>query len=390
MTVVIWAAVVYRYPAVWRGTGPPARRALWFALVALALGWTVRIPEVYLLVDRTLRVPNLAQLAGDLLALATGCGILAMLLFQTEEPAIARRRLRVRLAGVAVAAVAMSVAFAAADFDDETVDFWARYAGEPSLLTYSIPYLVYVAYVFADLMRLSWWYAKIGRGRYLSIGMWLIAAASVLGQAYVLLRVVFLIAVAAGAGGRLRAYDAVSIVLVAGVSLLAVVGAVLPALGSNVVAYRSHRRLRPLWSALYRANPAIALAAPSSREALETRDLDFRLHRRVIEIRDGLLALRPRFPPEVADAARELSRREGLRDEQDVEAVALAAMIAVAVRNGNGTRPAPAAADDAVIPGGAGLEDETAWLERVSTALADSPIVQRFAGNPEEAWRGRS
>src|SRR5581483_7346281 len=101
-------------------------------------------------------------------------------------------------------------------------------------------------------------------------------------------------------------------------SALTLVGWTLPgwgprvaAAGRWVTAYRRHRRLYPLWSALHRAVPSIALAPARSALAdrLAGRQLEFRLYRRVIEIRDGQLALRAHAAPEtVAEALREGSR----------------------------------------------------------------------------------
>ncbi|MFI8361530.1 MAB_1171c family putative transporter [Streptomyces sp. NPDC085612] len=54
-------------------------------------------------------------------------------------------------------------------------------------------------------------------------------------------------------------------------------------------AYRSYRALYPLWRDLYESSPDIALEPPGA----SVSDLDYRLHRRVVEIRDGWRDLRP-------------------------------------------------------------------------------------------------
>lgn len=53
--------------------------------------------------------------------------------------------------------------------------------------------------------------------------------------------------------------------------------------------YRSYRTLYPLWRDLYESSPDIALEPPGA----SVSDLDYRLHRRVVEIRDGWRDLRP-------------------------------------------------------------------------------------------------
>ncbi|MET8944352.1 MAB_1171c family putative transporter [Streptomyces sp. NPDC004542] len=53
--------------------------------------------------------------------------------------------------------------------------------------------------------------------------------------------------------------------------------------------YRSYRALYPLWRDLYESSPDIVLEPPGASVC----DLDYRLHRRVVEIRDGWRDLRP-------------------------------------------------------------------------------------------------
>ena len=84
--------------------------------------------------------------------------------------------------------------------------------------------------------------------------------------------------------------------------LLYLTGASVPAavrLRAVLSAYRSLVVLRPLWSAMRRAFPEVVLVAPA-RAALEMTGetgVRLRVYRRVIEIRDGMLALRAHLPP---------------------------------------------------------------------------------------------
>ena len=81
--------------------------------------------------------------------------------------------------------------------------------------------------------------------------------------------------------------------------VLVAVGGVLPAtqrwpLVRQAGFYRSLRRLYPLWDGLCQAVPGIALdPVPAWADRLDPRDLRMRLYRRVIEIRDGYMALSP-------------------------------------------------------------------------------------------------
>ena len=113
--------------------------------------------------------------------------------------------------------------------------------------------------------------------------------------------------------------------------LLVLVGATLPTLLTWLGRYRRYRRLGPLWRDLYRADPAIALDPPAVPDAFAVVRLRLRLYRRVIEIRDGLLALRPYRDPVVAAAARDRATRAGLHGPP-CDAAVEAAVIAAALR----------------------------------------------------------
>ncbi len=67
------------------------------------------------------------------------------------------------------------------------------------------------------------------------------------------------------------------------------------AVAAHFARYRDYRVLYPLWGDLYAVAPGIALDPPRTlRDHLTAfLDVDFRLHRRRTEIRDGVLALRP-------------------------------------------------------------------------------------------------
>src|SRR6185503_13449998 len=79
--------------------------------------------------------------------------------------------------------------------------------------------------------------------------------------------------------------------------------------------YAAHDHLYPLLSALIAVTPGLALAPPGNRiwDRLRMRDMDMRLYRRVIEIRDARLELRYLFAPSVVAASRALAPDRGLR-----------------------------------------------------------------------------
>ncbi|MFE0458517.1 MAB_1171c family putative transporter [Kitasatospora sp. NPDC058965] len=154
-------------------------------------------------------------------------------------------------------------------------------------------------------------------------------------------------------------------------------------------ARRRHRALEPLWSALRSAVPGIALLADGPepgpvRGRVPLRHAEFALYRRIIEIRDGQLALRAHLPAEapqwVVAAVREspVGRRR-VRRPAPLGAVVEAALLAAALETrragtrsggdpGAGWAPQP-------VPGT--VAAEAAWLLQVAAAFADGPAVAR-------------
>jgi hypothetical protein len=96
--------------------------------------------------------------------------------------------------------------------------------------------------------------------------------------------------------------------MTSGVFLL-LLGLVAPSWGPYLSDFRrwtrdisSYRALYPLWSDICQAVPDVVLHPSASplRDQLILRDVNYRLYRRVIEIRDGWLALRSYLNPQIA------------------------------------------------------------------------------------------
>ncbi|MFF3487962.1 MAB_1171c family putative transporter [Streptomyces sp. NPDC002701] len=160
-------------------------------------------------------------------------------------------------------------------------------------------------------------------------------------------------------------------------------GGPLAAPGRWLSAYRTHRALEPLWSALRTELPQIALDPAAPRRPVLWR-AEFDLYRRVIEIRDGHLALRPYFPADATgraaltgtDGTATASVGPGERSAE-VRAVMEAATIAAALEGKRaGRTPAgvhPAGPVSQQIAGT--VAAEVAWLLLVTAAFVSSPEV---------------
>ncbi|MEV6880206.1 MAB_1171c family putative transporter [Amycolatopsis sp. NPDC051128] len=148
-----------------------------------------------------------------------------------------------------------------------------------------------------------------------------------------------------------------------------------PAMSSvlgRVRAYRAYRRIEPLWTALRAAVPGIAL--DPGREL--AGGAEFALYRRVIEIRDGHLALRAHFDPDLPARAEAEARRAGVR-EADIAATVEAVTLAAAIEAGReGRRFEPGEATPDPLPD-ADVATEAAWLVRVSRAWRRAGLAER-------------
>lgn len=237
---------------------------------------------------------------------------------------------------------------------------------------YMAAFLGYVAYVLCDVMIGLWYYAGSAGGT-LGIGLRLMAAGCGCALVYAAFKAAALALVDLGLGMPAFLESAVgrSLVVLAGV--LVAVGATLPAIVRRWLvarrwrrSYTAYEQLYPLWSALIGVTPGLALEPPGSRirDRLRVRDMDMRLYRRVIEIRDGRLELRELFAPSVVAASRALAPSRGLHGraaDAFVEAKVLEAAVLSAAKGQSVEAPWVGAS-----PVGESTADEVEWLREVA------------------------
>lgn len=178
--------------------------------------------------------------------------------------------------------------------------------------------------------------------------------------------------------------DLVSAVLGSITALLATGGATMSLWGDRLAAplrwlrvRRTYRRLEPLWAELNALLPELALAPSGARRRAGLRHAEFALYRRVIEIRDGHLALRPYREPGLPDrVCRMLGGAAGPAGTEPA-AVVEAAVMAAALENKRAGRCHKTAADaEAPTPLARTVEAEAAWLLQVTAAFTGSAVVQ--------------
>jgi hypothetical protein len=378
LAVTAWAGCAVKLHALRRG-GSPAGYAVCVALALLASTFTVSSPAVWRWLDRVTGVPNIAALWAHLCVVGFSGTVQLLLLWWVNPAGEAGRRARVRLAFLATAAVAMVVLFlASGPTEPRAGEFVATYVSRPVFAVYILVYLVAFGLGLIDVVRLCWPYARVSGRSWLRRGLRTTAIGAMVGLVYCGIRISSVIGAQAGADPR--RWEPIAPVASCLGAFLVILGLTMPAWGPRLSQVRGwvrrrqqYRQLQPLWVDLHRLMPEIALEPPV---AAPLGTLDRRLYRRVIELYDGWLALRPYLDEAAAGRARRLGTQVGLREEE-LAAVVDAARLRGAVRayargaRGPGeTEAAPDRPDEA-----ADLAGEVARLVQVSRAYAFSPVV---------------
>lgn len=232
----------------------------------------------------------------------------------------------------------------------------------PWVFEYVVAYVVAQTPAFLNVIRLGMRYAAVADTLVLRVALRMVVAGTALGLVYLVNKAILAASPRLDFAYPLGRTTVVSKLLPTSAYLLVLTGATLPTLLGWFVRYRRYRQLGPLWRDLYRADPAIALDPPG---LFAVGQLRLRLYRRVIEIRDGLLALRPYRDPDVAAAARDRATRAGLVGQHRDAAVEAATIAAALHLRATGPPPHD---HETTVAGGDDLAAETAFLVLVARA----------------------
>ncbi|GIF04200.1 MAB_1171c family putative transporter [Actinoplanes siamensis] len=404
--ILVAGSAAYKVWQLRRMTGTTSVRAGWslvLCLGALAVALALQWPRAQAGVDAVLGASATANAVAPALAMIAACGYQCFVV-SINDPSSAARRIRRRVGLVVLAVVVLVAANAVhgpaghpALRAQDPVSYRSDWSG-------AVVFLAYVGYMSAsavDVARLAARFTRLGTAPLLRLGLLMVTGGSYLSGLYSALKL------AGFAAGLVidRNLDVVTahatrpLIIVS--ALLISIGSTLPSWGRSVGAHRpaqwigsyvSYLTLRPLWEALYAVKPQIALH-PYTRWAdrLLPGDLRFRLTRRVVEIQDGLLLLRPYRSGESHAVATDLARRAGLRGAElaaTVEAVEIAWSLRAVSRAGDagatGT-PEPAAATAADVGGvTASVLAEVHWLSQVTQAFRRSPVVRAVLDEGED------
>ncbi|MHC0428880.1 MAB_1171c family putative transporter [Streptomyces sp. O3] len=286
-----YAALGYRLCQARRDWRDSAYRALIATLLLQCLTFTMG--AVAMGGESFLGVGNLAILLMHLCAVAFCVSAQIILLrWAAADEGAARRARSWLIAGVALNVLLAALFFLADGPDRPKSDFDGT--SQPMVLTYLLAFIVSQAVPCVTIFRQCGPYARMTDNASLRQALRLLSVAAVILFLYCLARTVNILTAAFGLDiGAWKVapsvFSAAGIVLLSLSLTMSSWGPAAARLLQWARAYRSYRALYPLWRDLYEASPDIALEPPGAGVS----DLEYRLHRRVVEIRDGWRDLRP-------------------------------------------------------------------------------------------------
>jgi uncharacterized protein DUF6545 len=352
--------------------------------VCLALGH----PGTYRFVAGWFGVPALPQLLQHLAALAVAHHVQGRVFGLVLPHERARAATRAWAVVMLLAMAGLITFYLLGPLPNRLPDMASDRAGSPFVVEYQLIVVGYVGLTAASLLRFGVRYGRHAAPGPLRTALYLVGAGGGLVVLSLVDRFVHLIVIAGGGSlpWRETGVGAAQLYLLGPATLSLLLGLTMPRWHPRLSTWRRRRRwyrhLRPLWLAVYRVDNDIALLPPRSGlvEALTLHRIGFRLHRRVIEIRDALVGpLRDYLDPEVLDQARRLATVRGLA-EPARSAAAEAACIAAALRSHARRELAHPGHPTVLTTEATDLDAEATWLAAISRAMRTSEVVTATLG----------
>ncbi|WP_199515110.1 MAB_1171c family putative transporter [Nucisporomicrobium flavum] len=302
--VLLWGSVLVRLPTLWRDA---QQRAMWAMLLTLAVTKTVATPGVNgFLADFVSQPQVIPHFLGIAVAFFLLRFISLLTAYYPAHPRAARHQ--ALLAGGVVASLLILCIVTPGGITTKGTELLST-AIAPAAAAYWVVLNGYLGAVLVIASRLFWRVRRSAPPGLLRQGLHAITIGLLMIALYAILKTALVILHACGLTMTVDTIEPIANAVRAIGTILAVIGAAVPAGGklrSLVRAYRSLRALTPLWRTMRRTFPEVILF--SRRRALVelagVEDVQLRLYRRVIEIRDGLLALRDYLPSDTFKEAR--------------------------------------------------------------------------------------
>ncbi|MFJ1795313.1 MAB_1171c family putative transporter [Kitasatospora griseola] len=363
-------------------------------LVAWAVAITGFNPAVQDAADLVTR--DLAKLISNVLMLGASLAVVGFLFALNHDPEPARAKLRPRLRLLALTVAVMSTAFFATPADRRwSSPFTNTHWGQaPATLTiYTIAYVAFMGHATYDALTQTWRRSTETDWRVHKIGLKAVTGGCFFVLLYLLYKVVNSAASLAHVElfpGGPRCTSLVTPYRCAFSFTAPLTGVLLITAGLTVPAMLwplAKRRLTawqrqtaeimaPLWQDITSVDPDLVLNTLGGNA-----EPDLVLHRRTVEIADGILSLEPHRSRAVQQAAEEAVAAAGLTGTE-ADAVVEAAVVAGAIQAARWSARAqrdPAPLADQGSAREADLEKEAVWLRLVAEQYTGSEIVHRIA-----------
>lgn len=271
-----------------------------------------------------------------------------VLAYWALPPAKAQKRARLCLAAGAMAIAALTALFFQLPSMGRTTpqSVTATYIHTSFYQAYLALYITVYAVGQTALVVGCWSAARRTDQIWVARGLRIVGAGALLTFGYSAVRLAYVGAAVVGVRAPSPAFEHFAWLCADGGNTLTLIGFFVPTLAVHVVpqlriwarARRDHKSLAPLWGAIYRALPALALHFPGTTDAARLRiwDASWHLYRRAVEIRDGQWALRHYLEESVRSTATERHRMAGLTGTELASAVTadqLHAALAAYLRN---------------------------------------------------------
>ncbi|MFI9648069.1 MAB_1171c family putative transporter [Streptomyces sp. NPDC052040] len=389
-TAICLLVLLYKVRAIRTHSGDPALSALLIAFSCKGASFALSTPAVSAAVDARTGIPNLGALGIHLFGgVASSAAILIAIAHWVHPPAEARRKAvgRLVISGLCAAVMVTMWCVAGSKGGGRDTHYLLEEARRPPVAVYLLVYVSAFGSGMVEIIRLCQRFRRVAGRQWLSRGLYCTGIGA---AAYLVYCIHRLSAVLAEQFGL----DPLNWELITplangiGISFLAV-GLTMPSWGP--AASEWHRRMRNfvnyqrlygLWRAVTEAYPHVVLeprrSAPLAR--LLPGNISYRLYREVVEIQDGLLALRPYMDPEISARAGRRARQAGLSGEA-LQAEAQAAVVRQALRaKREGCAPKAGERPSAVEPYVSRSGDygaEVARLLSVARAYANLPSHRR-------------